>query len=148
MKPWIAGAVAAAATLYLFPTDIPLSERWAPPAHAAGKTDSVTHAFSFAVSDTAAAPSDSLPTPPDPFGLPATEPPARAVSAATLLPPPPRPWSATGRVGQRAAVLTSTDGRSLVVSDGTRVDSAVVVSIGAEGVTLEDRGGRFVLRLP
>ncbi len=147
MKPWIAGAVAAAATLYLFPTDLPLSARWTPPTTAANKTDAVTHAWSFAASDTASVSVDSLPTPPDPFGLPASETPVRTAPTAGSTPPP-RPWTATGRVGQRAALLTSADGRILVVSDGARVDSAVVVSIGSEGVTLEDRGGRFVLRLP
>jgi hypothetical protein len=51
-------------------------------------------------------------------------------------------------VGERAAVLSNPDGRVLVVAAGAQVDSATVVSIGVEGVSLEDRAGRFVLRLP
>lgn len=63
-------------------------------------------------------------------------------------PPPPRLWKATGRVGERAAVLSHPDGRVLVVSVGQALDSATVVGIGPGGVDLEDRGGKFTLRIP
>lgn len=63
-------------------------------------------------------------------------------------PPPPRLWKATGRVGERAAVLSHPDGRVLVVTIGQVLDSASVVGIGPGGVELEDRSGKFVLRIP
>ena len=40
------------------------------------------------------------------------------------------------------------DGRVVVVSQGQAIDSASVVGIGPGGVELEDRGGRFTLRIP
>lgn len=148
MKPWIAGAACAAAVLLVFPSRIPLRQRWAPGSSATGpaRTDSVIRSVDLAAPDTSFPETDSAYRPDDPFGLASL--PSAPAAAGPVAPPPPRPWTATGKVGQRAAVLTATDGRILVVSDGSRVDSAVVVSIGPEGVTLEDRGGRFVLRIP
>jgi hypothetical protein len=64
------------------------------------------------------------------------------------VPPPPRPWRVTGRVGERAAVLAHPDGRVLVVSTGGLVDSSRVVSIGAQGIVLEDRAGQYTLKIP
>ncbi|HNY31110.1 MAG TPA: hypothetical protein PKO15_09495 [Fibrobacteria bacterium] len=85
----------------------------------------------------------------DPFRLSSaqgsTAKPRRSVE---LGPPPPRLWKATGRVGERAAVLSHPDGRVQVVSVGQVIDSASVVGIGTSGVELEDRGGRFILRIP
>lgn len=154
MKPWISGAAAAAIIVVFFPTDIPLSEKWskAIEIHAApGSTsDSSAPLDSSLLSGSFATPVDSLVVPTDPFGLP-PEPVAssrRTTSTSGGAHPPPRPWRATGRVGERAAVLTSTDGRILIVKSGSSVDSATVVSIGNEGVILEDRGGRFILDIP
>lgn len=99
--------------------------------------------------DTTTLPDDTAPVP-DPFRSAPAPPPRDPAPVRTDLgvPPPPRLWHATGRVGERAAVLGHPDGRVLVVVCGTRVDSAAVVSIGADGVVLEDRVGRFVLHLP
>lgn len=87
----------------------------------------------------------------DPFRLPSVvdESPTNAVRQFVPSgPPPPRLWKATGRVGERAAVLSHPDGRVLVVTIGQALDSASVVGIGPGGVELEDRGGKFVLRIP
>jgi hypothetical protein len=149
MRPWIPGAAVAAAVVYFYPSSTPLPDLWTVPASSRDvRTDSTLPAIAILQQDTAQAPVDSASVPPDPFGLPLEPASAKPTAIGSLEPPPPRPWSATGRVGQRAAVLTATDGRILVVSDGSRVDSAVVVSIGTDGVVLEDRGGRFVLRIP
>jgi len=87
---------------------------------------------------------------PDPFR--SEEPPraTRMPGSRTGLgvPPPPRTWQVTGRVGERAAVLSNPDGRVLVVSVGSSVDSSRVVSIGGSGVVLEDRAGQFTLKIP
>jgi hypothetical protein len=115
------------------------------------------------VGDTAAARSESLPdisrlrlgggprvlpegVAPDPFALAAAPPPRPAASAPSG-PAPARPWSVTGLVGARAAVLVRPDGTSKVVTVGERIDSAVVVGISSSGVELEDRGGRFHLKV-
>ncbi|MBK9576367.1 MAG: hypothetical protein IPK50_00565 [Fibrobacterota bacterium] len=86
----------------------------------------------------------------DPFRLASAESDApKAVRTASPSgPPPPRLWKATGRVGERAAVVSHPDGRVLVVTIGQAIDSASVVGIGPGGVELEDRGGKFVLRIP
>lgn len=62
-------------------------------------------------------------------------------------PAPARPWRVTGLVGRRAAVLVRSDGSSVVVSVGQELDSARVVGISSAGVELEDRGGRFLLKV-
>ena len=62
-------------------------------------------------------------------------------------PTPSRPWRVTGLVGRRAAVLVKSDGSSVVVSIGQELDSARVVGISSAGVELEDRGGRFLLKV-
>lgn len=62
-------------------------------------------------------------------------------------PAPARPWQVTGLVGRRAAVLVRSDGSSVVVSVGQELDSARVVGISSAGVELEDRGGRFLLKV-
>ncbi len=154
MKPWISGVAAAAAVFVLFPTDAPLPDKWskALEIHAASgsESDSTTPLDSSLLAGSFATPTDSLAIPTDPFGLP-TAPvatPRRESSIPSGVQPPPRPWRATGRVGERAAVLTSNDGRILVVKSGSSVDSATVVSIGNDGVVLEDRGGRFILHIP
>lgn len=86
----------------------------------------------------------------DPFRLASAESdaPKTPRTASPAGPPPPRLWKATGRVGERAAVLSHPDGRVLVVAIGQAIDSASVVGIGPGGVELEDRGGRFTLRIP
>lgn len=150
MRTWILGLSAAAAVFLLFPTRGSVPQRWATAAAKTGatSTDSVIRIDDLAAPDTSFAEFDSSTRATDPFGLPPIAASSRPSTIGPAIPPPPRPWTATGRVGQRAAVLTAFDGRILVVSDGSRVDSAVVVSIGTDGVVLEDRGGRFVLRIP
>jgi len=151
MRPWILGAASAAAVFFVFPSDIPLSQRWSAAATLPSRTlrtDSVIHVAVLAAPDTSFPESDAVLRVEDPFGLPPVPVSSNPAAIGPIQPLPPRPWMATGRVGQRAAVLTATDGRILVVSDGSRVDSAAVVSIGSDGVVLEDRGGRFVLRIP
>ena len=154
MKPWITGVAAVAAVFALYPSDKPLSETWSRAleihASSGSTSDSATPLDSSLLAGSFAPPADSLAIPADPFGLPpgpvAT--PRRGTSSRTDAHPPPRPWRATGRVGELAAVLTSNDGRILVVKSGSSVDSATVVSIGNDGVVLEDRAGRFVLAIP
>jgi hypothetical protein len=155
MKPWIPGAACAIAVIALFPSDRSLSDRWTKAVATmdpVGTTaDSSMSLDAELIAEHAVAPRDTNTLPADPFGLPPepvaqTTRPAEALGPA--LPPPPRIWKATGRVGERAALLSSPDGRILVVKDGMVVDSAKVVSIGNGGVTLEDRAGRFVLQLP
>lgn len=88
-------------------------------------------------------------TAPDPFALSA----APKASGGPALPvrapgpAPSRPWHVTGLVGRRAAVLVKSDGSSVVVSVGQDLDSARVVGISSAGVELEDRGGRFLLKV-
>jgi len=155
VKPWIPGVAGALAVFALFPADLPLSQRWAraiavapSPTTRADSSQRLDSSLLFGKLDS---PRDTGATPADPFGLP-PEPtpqgPRVTAEVGPILPPPPRIWKATGRVGIRAALLSSPDGRILVVSDGMKVDSATVVSIGNGGVTLEDRAGRFVLRIP
>ncbi len=79
--------------------------------------------------------------PPKPAGAPARKSEPRPVAA------PPRPWRVVGLVGAGSAVL-SQGGRTQVVSPGDRIDSARVVSIGADGVTMQDAGGTFRLAAP
>lgn len=151
MKPWIQGAAAAAIVVLLYPARTPLRDRWkamSPAAQETDRTDSVVAWAAWLDQDSTVVSTDTALPPSDPFGLPPAPiaPPATGIGLEGPLPL--RTWAATGRVGQRAAVLTASDGRILVISNGSRVDSAVVVSIGAEGVTLEDRGGRFVLQIP
>lgn len=150
MRSWILGLAAAVAVFVLFPTENSIPGRWAAATSTTAeiRTDSVTTFDDLAALDTSFAELDSTSRATDPFGLPPASAASKPTSIGPAVPAPPRPWTATGRVGQRAAVLTATDGRILVVSDGSRVDSALVVSIGPDGVVLEDRGGRFVLRIP
>lgn len=88
----------------------------------------------------------------DPFALAPPPAAARATGGgasrhAVSGPAPTRPWKVTGLVGARAAVLVKPDGTSRVVSVGQRIDSAMVVGISAAGVELEDRGGRYLLKV-
>lgn len=89
---------------------------------------------------------------PDPFALAAAPAPRAAArggsSTGSVGPAPSRPWKVTGLVGRRAAVLVRPDGRSMVVKVGERLDSATVVGISPEGVELQDRSGRFLLKVP
>lgn len=91
----------------------------------------------------------SAPSAPDPFALAAA--PVAAAQAGpgprASGPAPARPWQVTGLVGRRAAVLVRSDGSSVVVSVGQSLDSARVVAISSAGVELEDRGGRFLLKV-
>ena len=86
----------------------------------------------------------------DPFAL-GTAPSVRVAAGGTSRRAtgvaPSRPWKVTGLVGARAAVLVKPDGSSVVVSVGQRVDSATVVGISAAGVEIEDREGRYLLKV-
>jgi len=86
---------------------------------------------------------------PDPFALAQvpTQSLGPAIAAGPVEQPPARPWTLTGLVGKRAAVLSRPDGSSTVVSLGQKIDSATIVGISQAGVELEDRGGRFLLKV-
>ncbi len=152
MKSWLLGMASAAAVVYFFPTHSSLGQKWTVASVDADThprlTDSIELVFAQLPQNDSTFVPDTAAPPPDPFRLSSAALANRPSNQTPMLPPPPRLWSSTGRVGQRAAVLTASDGRILVVSDGSQVDSAVVVSIGSDGVVLEDRGGRFVLRIP
>jgi len=155
VKSWIPGLAGVVLVVTLFPNDRPISERWARAFEEASPIeshpDSAVRLDADLVDGPLGSARDTAIPPADPFGLPPEPKSTTSRSAASdgpSRPPPPRIWRATGRVGERAALLSSPDGRILVVNDGMRVDSAVVVSIGNGGVVLEDRAGRFVLRIP
>lgn len=155
MKKSFAGVALFVAVFWFWPKPVPLAEIWNSawnPGIPAGLASTRENPDDLRIAEGPVAttlPNDTLPAE-DPFGLPAArEPVVRSVARTDLgVPPPPRPWKATGRVGERAAVLSNPDGRVLVVASGARVDSASVVSIGTDGVVLEDRAGRFVIKLP
>lgn len=156
MKRWFPGLASAAIVIFLFPNEKPISVTWAGLMDLANGSPTATDSVKIVDPEVLDAPAmaggpDTLGIPADPFGLPPepANPSPRSNGPSTFgAPPPPRIWRATGRVGERAAVLTALDGRILVVSDGSSVDSATVVSIGNDGVVLEDRAGRFNLRIP
>ena len=158
MKRATAGAAAFAAICLLWPAEDDLRGIWRRAIHPpASRNDDPAQLQTAPIpgirtDSVIGLEADSAPVP-DPFGSAPPPAPVRSDAPRTNLgvaplPPPPRPWRATGRVGERAAVLAHPDGRVLVVAAGSRVDSAVVVSIGASGVALEDRAGRFVIRIP
>lgn len=155
MRRQIPGILAALLLAWLFPSSEGLSASWSrawsagASASAAAAPKDETIAFGSLREDSVLS-GDTLPVR-DPFRAEAAPPslPAAAGSRSDLgVPPPPRPWKVTGRVGERAAVLSHPDGRILVVSPGTTVDSSRVVSIGNAGVVLEDRAGQFTLKIP
>lgn len=86
----------------------------------------------------------------DPFdlGTPAPRRPQASRPPVAPVDLPHRPWTITGLVGTRAAVLRLSSGASVVVTVGQEIDGATVVGISGAGVELEDRGGRFVLKAP
>jgi len=149
------GIAAALAIFWFWPRPAPLAEIWNTawnPGTSTGIASNEESPDDLRIAEGPVATtldSDTLPAS-DPFGSPPAHDPVPRSSVRTDLgvPPPPRPWKATGRVGERAAVLSHPDGRVLVVVSGTPVDSASVVSIGTDGVVLEDRAGRFVIKLP
>lgn len=156
MKRWLPGLVSVVFVVAVFPGDKPLSATWSSLIQGGGgtkhKTDSVKRVDSgLLYAPLSAREPDSFVVPADPFGLPPEPSNSAPRFSGPVVPdaaPPPRIWRSTGRVGERAAVLTAADGRILVVSGGSRVDSATVISIGNDGVVLEDRAGRFNLRIP
>jgi hypothetical protein len=154
VKRQLPGLLAALFLAWIFPSSEGLATAWSR-AWSAGNTKPATadpederlvwaplRATSVEATDTAPVS--------DPFHSEAAPSPAPASGSRSDLgvPPPPRPWRATGRVGERAAVLTNPDGRVLVVSDGAMVDSSRVISIGTTGIVLEDRAGQFTLKIP
>jgi hypothetical protein len=62
-------------------------------------------------------------------------------------PPPPRRYVLKGTVGTDVATLTNNSGMKRIVKVGDLIDSAEVVSIETNRVTLKDRGGKFDLFL-
>src|SRR4051812_18888174 len=59
--------------------------------------------------------------------------------------PPPRKYVLKGTVGNNVATIANNAGQKLIVKIGDAVDSAVVVSIETNKVTLKDRAGKFDL---
>jgi hypothetical protein len=59
--------------------------------------------------------------------------------------PPPRAFILKGTVGSNVATIANNSGHKQIVKVGDRIDSAEVVSIGANKVILKDRAGRFEL---
>lgn len=153
MRRQVPGILAALLIAWMFPSSRDLASAWAEAWSAGGvrldlrSTDGIL-AFGTLPQGTGT-PTDTGPVP-DPFRTDEPAQPVRMPVARTGLgvPPPPRAWQVTGRVGERAAVLANPDGRVLVVSVGSAVDSSRVVSIGGSGVVLEDRAGQFTLKIP
>lgn len=155
MRRHLPGILIAVLISFFFPSETGVAERWGTLLHASttARTDSAGHRLAPILlpgdGDSNIA-SDTLPVP-DPFRRVNGPVAVPHVESRTNLgvPPPPRQWKATGRVGERMAVLTHVDGHAtLVVGIGTPVDSAVVRGISSLGVELEDRAGRFVLKMP
>ncbi|HXP90774.1 MAG TPA: hypothetical protein VN931_07605 [Fibrobacteria bacterium] len=153
MRRNLPGIVAALLVIWLFPGSQDLSTAWRT-AWSAGSGGIATRSADESIAlgpvrEDVATHSDSEAVP-DPFRTEERPPAARMPGSRTGLgvPPPPRAWQVTGRVGERAAVLANPDGRVLVVSVGSAVDSSRVVSIGSSGVVLEDRAGQFTLKIP
>jgi len=154
LKRHIPGLLAALLVAWFFPASEDLSKAWSR-AWSAGTPENTAvgpsnERIAFGAShETIGHVVDSTPVS-DPFRSEINPPSAAAAGSRSDLgvPPPPRPWKATGRVGERAAVLAHPDGRVLVVSPGSMVDSSRVVSIGSTGIVLEDRAGQFTLRIP
>jgi hypothetical protein len=153
MRRQVPGILAALLIAWMFPSSRGLSTAWADAWSAGGvrldlRSTDGSLAFGALREDTAT-PADTEPVP-DPFRTDEPAQPVRMPGARTGLgvPPPPRAWQVTGRVGERAAVLANPDGRVLVVSVGSAVDSSRVISIGGSGVVLQDRAGQFTLKIP
>ncbi len=73
-------------------------------------------------------------------------PPAPGTSAAKPKPEPPqRKLVLKGTVGSEVATITGRTGISRIVRIGDDIDSATVISISANRVTLKDRAGKFEL---
>jgi hypothetical protein len=66
---------------------------------------------------------------------------------APKAPPPPRRYTLKGTVGTDVATVTNNAGVKRIVKVGDLIDSAEVVSIETNRVTLKDRGGKFDLLL-
>ena len=153
MKRHIPGILAATLLCWVFPAKESISDAWRK-AWSAGVVASTEvapvdeKAIFRPLRDTANSAFDTTSVS-DPFRSEAA-PAVQATGSRSDLgvPPPPRPWRVTGRVGERAAVLAHPDGRVLVVSSGGFVDSSRVVSIGTGGIVLEDRAGQYTLKIP
>ncbi len=70
---------------------------------------------------------------------------ASAGASRPAAPPPPRSYILHGMVGGRVATISDNSGRKRIVAVGDRLDSAEVVAIDEQTVTLRDRAGRFEL---
>jgi hypothetical protein len=154
VKRHLPGLLAALLLAWFFPASENLSTAWSRAwsvgTVAAATVSPVDERFAFgSLLERTSTSADSIPVS-DPFRSEAPPPSAAATGSRSDLgvPPPPRPWKVTGRVGERAAVLTNPDGRVLVVSNGAMVDSSRVISIGTTGIVLEDRAGQFTLKIP
>lgn len=66
--------------------------------------------------------------------------------AAVHLEPPPRKYVLKGTVGSDVATIANNAGLKMIVKAGDRIDSAEVVSIEPNRVTLRDRAGKFELQ--
>ncbi|MBK8801046.1 MAG: hypothetical protein IPN71_03130 [Fibrobacteres bacterium] len=157
MRRFLAPLAVVCAAFLLYPAPDGLMGRWKrlpalEPVSAGGQTnlaiDTLRRDWATFVQQDTSLRTESVA---DPFRMAqaqSEEPRSKVRDPSSLGPPPERLWKATGRVGERAAVLSHPDGRVVVVAVGQAFDSASVVAIGPGGVELEDRGGRFVLRIP
>lgn len=66
--------------------------------------------------------------------------------SAVRVEPPPRRYVLKGTVGSDVATIANNSGQKMIVKAGDRIDSAEVVSIGPNRVTLKDRAGKFDLQ--
>ncbi len=67
--------------------------------------------------------------------------------SAVKLEPPPRHYVLKGTVGSNVATIANNAGQKMIVKAGDRIDSAEVISIGPNLVTLKDRAGKFDLQI-
>jgi hypothetical protein len=64
---------------------------------------------------------------------------------AMTVPPPPRRFQLKGTVGRNVATILDGSGRKQILKVGDTIDSAEVIAIEPNKVTLKDRAGRFEL---
>ncbi|MFC1584986.1 hypothetical protein ACFL5V_05520 [Fibrobacterota bacterium] len=71
----------------------------------------------------------------------------RKTVAKSKTPAPGRGFKLKGINNEKTAILINNSGLSMVVETGDKIDSAEVISIGPDKVTLKDRGGTFEIHM-
>jgi hypothetical protein len=141
-------ALPAALILYFggaaFVADYPAApERRSENVYRAGGPDSLlTYARKAAHPDSAAQTASENPF--RPIHAPHSEGPVPG--SAVKIEPPPRHYVLKGTVGNDVATITNSAGQKMIVKAGDQIDSAEVISIGPNRVTLKDRAGKFDLQ--